>query len=510
MTTLKSYLLNSFQTHRDETAFIVKEEGTYTNITYSELEYQVTSLSSGLSDYYGKRIIVTGKNSYQWALSALSVLYSGAVLVPVDSALPENEMISIAKRSEAELIIYSDEIKEKALATPVSHKLSMSELDSISKKRAPIITKERDPNSLSVLMFTSGTTSTSKAVMLSDNNFLANIEAMTVTEKFYSTDVNLALLPYYHAFGLTSLLLFVGLGITSVYAKGLRIKKALSEYGVTVFVGVPLILDKIKDTARQAIEKSGKQRLFNTLVKISHGFLKLGIDLRGMLFSSVRKKIGPLRLVISGAAPLSEDTISFFDDIGILLIQGYGMTETAPVISAETETKRKRGSVGIPIPNVEVVIDSPDEEGTGEILVKGPNVMLGYMNESVQPFYNGYLKTGDLGYLDSDGFLFIRGRSKNVLVLKNGKNVYPEELEALVSAVHGVTESVAHLSPDSKYVHLTAVYDPEITTPDKAKAEIEAINSRLSEYKKMRKIALTTEPFPKTSTGKIKRNVFLK
>lgn len=501
--TLKTYLFNAFKTHKDKTAFIVKEDGTHLNITYAELEQRVTALASGLSDYCGKRVIVTGKNSYSWALSALSVLCSGAVLVPVDSALPEHEIINIAKRSEAELIIYSDEIKEKALAAPVPNKLSMSELDSISKS-VPL-TYERDPNSLSVLMFTSGTTSTSKAVMLSDSNFLANIEAMTVTEKFYSTDVNLALLPYYHAFGLTSLLLFVGLGITSVYAKGLRIKKALSEYGVTVFVGVPLILDKIKDTARQAIEKSGMQGLFNALVKISRGFLKLGIDLRGVLFSSVRKKIGSLRLVISGAAPLCEDTICFFDDIGIMIIQGYGMTETAPVISAETETKRKRGSVGIPLPNVEVIIDCPDNEGTGEILVKGPNVMLGYMGEDTQPFYNGHLKTGDLGYLDSDGFLFIRGRSKNVLVLKNGKNVYPEELEALVSAVPGVTESVAYLSPDSKYVYLTAVYDPEITTSDKAKSEIEAINAKLSEYKKMRKITLTTEPFPKTSTGKIKR-----
>lgn len=504
MATLKSYIIESCRKYKNNTAFIVKENGSTVNISYSLLEREVTSIASGLSRFSGEKIIVTGKNSYRWALSALAVLCSGAVLVPVDGALPESEIKRISERSNASLIIYSDEISDKAEASGVNTKLPMSRLtDFFSSAEGPL--PERDPDSLSILMFTSGTTSSSKAVMLSDNNILANIDSLMIAEKFYPTDINLAFLPYFHAFGLVSMFLFLGLGITSVYAKGLRIKQALSDYGVSVFVGVPLILDKIKDTACHAIEKSGKKRLFDTMVKISRAAKKIGIDLRGPLFSSVRKKIGALRMIISGAAPLSESTVEFFNDIGILIIQGYGMTETSPVISAETETRRKVGSVGIPMPNVEVIIDSPNSEGIGEILVKGPNVMLGYMDSEEQPFKDGYLKTGDLGFIDSDGFIFIRGRSKNVLVLKNGKNVYPEELESLTSSVSGVTEAVAFLSPDSRSVHLKAVYDPEITTEEEAKKGLEKINENLTEYKKLRKIIMTTEPFPKTSTGKIKR-----
>lgn len=505
MSTIKSYITALCKEYKNNIAFTVNEKGADIDISYPELYESVSALSNGLSDYSGKRIMVTGKNSYSWVLSALGVLCAGAVLVPVDQSLPDSEFARIAERSKAEMLIYSDEVKEKADAVSIASKIPMSSLSSLSKP-GKMPDCEPDPDTLSVLMFTSGTTSKSKAVMLSANNILSNIRQMQECENFYEQDVNLALLPYYHAFGLTAMLLFLGCGMRSVYAKGLRIKNALSDYGVTVFVGVPLILDRIKQNADSAIEKSGKKRLFSAMVMFSRALLKVGIDLRGPIFSSVRKKIGALRLVISGAAPLSESTIQFFDDIGILLIQGYGMTETAPVIAAEREDERRIGSVGKPMPGVDIKIDSPNEDGIGEILVKGPNVMLGYMDLKEQPFEDGYLKTGDLGYIDSDGFIFIRGRSKNVLVLKNGKNVYPEELESLMNSLPGITESVAYLSPDSKTVSAIAVYDPEATTEEEALRSVESLNSNLSEYKKLRRIKVTTEPFPKTSTGKIKRN----
>lgn len=509
MASIKSYFTALCEKYKDNIAFTVNEKGGDKNISFSELYDSVSALSSALSGYAGKRIIVTGKNSYYWALSALGVLCAGAHLVPVDQSLPDSEFCRIALRSEAEMIIYSDEMSEKVSALNIKAKLSMKSLSDFAKK-GDMPETEPDGDGLSVLMFTSGTTSASKAVMLSANNILSNIYAMQECENFYETDVNLALLPYYHTFGLTSMLLFLGCGMRSVYAKGLRIKKALSDYKVTVFVGVPLILDRIKESAESAIEKSGKKRLFSAMTGLSHALLKIGIDARSLIFSSIRKKIGALRLVISGAAPLSESTIRFFDDIGILLIQGYGMTETSPVISAERENERRIGSVGKPMPGVDVKIDSPNGEGVGEILVKGPNVMLGYMGEEDQPFCDGYLKTGDLGYIDPDGFIFIRGRSKNVLVLKNGKNVYPEELESLMNALPGITESVAYLSPDSKTVSAIAVYDPESTTEEDAARAIESLNLNLSEYKKLRHIKVTTEPFPKTSTGKIKRNEIVK
>lgn len=505
MSSIKSYFTALCDKYKNNVAFTINEKGADKNISFSELYKSVSALSSALSGYYGKRIIVTGKNSYYWALSALGVLCAGAVLVPVDQSLPDSEFTRIAARSEAEMLIYSDEMSEKASASGIKTLLPMSSIPSFAAS-GTMPERESDENELCVLMFTSGTTSASKAVMLSAGNILSNIRAMQECENFYESDVNLALLPYYHAFGLTSMLLFLGCGMRSVYAKGLRIKKALSDYGVTVFVGVPLILDRIKQSADSAIDKSGKRKLFSAMTAVSRRLLHLGLDVRKLLFASIRKKIGALRLVISGAAPLSESTIQFFDDIGILLIQGYGMTETSPVISAERENERRLGSVGKPMPGVDVKIDSPNSDGTGEILVKGPNVMLGYMGEKTQPFEDGYLKTGDLGYIDSDGFIFIRGRSKNVLVLKNGKNVYPEELEALINVLPGISESVAYLSPDSKTVSVTAVFNPEQVSEAEAARSIEALNQNLSEYKKLRHITVTTEPFPKTSTGKIRRN----
>lgn len=505
MSTIKNYLKACCEKFRDNIAFTVKEGSSKRDVSYAELYREVSSLASWLSAYSGERVIVSGKNSYSWALCALSVLCSEAVLVPVDAALPDSEFSRIAARSNAALIIYSEEISEKAEALNIPEKLAMGILSSVMREGTEGSGK-KDPNEMSVLMFTSGTTSTSKAVMLSDRNILADINAMHQSHKFYTTDVNLALLPYYHAFGMVSMLLFLSYGMRSVYAKGLRVKAALNEYNVTVFVGVPLILDKIKGTAQSAILKSGKKWLFDAMSSVSGFLLRLGIDIRKLLFSSVRKKIGSLRLVISGAAPLSEDTIKFFDTIGITLIQGYGMTEASPVITAERENDRRLGSVGKPLPGFSVKIDSPGEDGVGEILAKGDNIMLGYMGEENQPFIDGYLKTGDLGFIDDDGFLFIRGRSKNVIVLKNGKNVYPEELEALVGSIIGVNECIAYPSSDSKYVCIKAVYDPEVTDEEAVRSEIAKVNTSVSDYKKMRDITLTTEPFPKTSTGKIKRN----
>lgn len=512
MTTIKSMIDDTCSRYGGKTAFTIKEKnGEKTDISYNQLLSDITRLSKGLLglSLNKKAVIVTGKNSYYWALSALSVFYSGAILVPVDSNLPESEFTRIAQRSGASAIIYSDEVLSKADVTGVHIKISMQKLSDYMSDE-PTQFSERSGDDMGLLMFTSGTTSTSKAVMLSDKNILSNIEAMKKWEDFRESDVNLALLPYYHAFGLTALLLFLNCGIRSVYAEGLRIKKALTEYGVTLFVGVPLILDRMKKTALSVIEKNGKKKIFSFAVTLSRILLKLHIDLRGILFSEVRKNIGALRLVISGAAPLSESTIKFFDDIGILLVQGYGLTEASPVISAENEDNRRIGSVGKALPGIDVIIDSSNEEGIGEILAKGKNIMLGYFDEENQPFKDGYLKTGDLGYIDKDGFIFIRGRSKNVLVLKNGKNVYPEEIESLIAEINGVTESIVYLSDDSKNIHATIVYDPEITTPCDVQSEIEKINLNLSEYKQIKKAEITSDPLSKTSTGKIKRNLINK
>ncbi len=509
MTTIKTLLDSSCEKFKDNIAFIVKENKKFTNITYGELLEDVKKLAygyikAGLSDSF---IAVSGKNSYKWVVSALAVFYSGNILVPVDGALPEGDFTRIIERSSSSALIYSNEIEDKAIIQNVPLKVNMNDLDKLmTKEEFPFF--ERKSEELGILMFTSGTTSDSKAVMLSQKNVVSNVEAMRIWEKFYETDVNLALLPLFHAFGLTAMVLFLSHGMCSVFCEGLRLKKALTDYNITVFVGVPLILDKMKQSVEKALKEKHILSLFNALRGFSNFTRKIGIDLRAPLFKVVRKNLSALRLIISGAAALSPDTYKFFNDIGITLIQGYGLTEAAPVISAENPENMRLGSIGKALPGVDVKIDNPDSDGIGEIIASGPNIMLGYQGSESSPITDGYFHTGDVGYIDKDGFIFISGRKKNVLVLPNGKNVFPEETELLLSSVPGVKESVVYLSKDEKPVICAKiVYDEELTNPEILKGKVDEINSILATYKVIKKAEFTTEEFKKTTTGKIKRNM---
>ncbi len=494
----------------DRTAFIVKENKNQIKISYKKLYSDVVKLANGfseknLSDCF---IAVSGKNSYNWVISALAVFYSGNILVPIDGGLSETEFTRVCERSKASLLIYSKEITEKAIIQTTSNKICMDDLNSLMSENINEM-PERNPDEIGVLMFTSGTTSDSKAVMLSQNNIISNIKSLMEWENLYETDVNLALLPFFHAFGLTATLLFMNCGMCSVFCEGLRVKKALTDYDITVFVGVPLILDKMRDTVEGVLRKKKILGLFNAMRAFSRFCLKFKIDLRGPLFKVVRSNLSKLRLIISGAAALSPETSDFFNDIGILLIQGYGLTETAPVLSAENEDNMRLGSIGKALPGIEIKIDSPDENGVGEIIAKGPNVMLGYMGEDASPIKDGYFHTGDIGYIDKDGFIFINGRKKNVIVLPNGKNVFPEEIELLIGKIEGVKESVVYLNEEGSRPVLSAkvVYDVDLANPDTLKEEAKKVNALLPAFKEIKKFEFTTEEFKKTSTGKIKRNM---
>lgn len=509
MYTIRHMIDDFCRKFKNNTAFIVKRNKEKINISYDKLLSDVKKLANGinsknLTDCY---IAVSGKNSYSWIISALAVFYSGNILVPIDGGLSEEEFTRVVGRSNASLLIYSKEISDKALAQATLLKVSMEELESLMSEEDKIM-PERNPDEIGVLMFTSGTTSDSKAVMLSQNNIMSNVDSLIKWERFSEKDVNLALLPFFHAFGLTATLLFLNLGMCSVFCEGLRVKKALTDYDITVFVGVPLILDKMKDTVETVLRKKKILGIFNAMRTFSRFCLKIGLDLRGPLFKVVRANLSKLRLIISGAAALSPETSNFFNDIGILLIQGYGLTETAPVLSAENEDNMRLGSIGKALPGIEIKIDSPDSEGLGEIIAKGPNVMLGYMGEETSPIKDGYFHTGDIGYIDEDGFIFINGRKKNVIVLPNGKNVFPEETELLLNGIEGVKESVVYLNEEGTRPFISAkiVYDPDITNPDTLSVETKKINAQLPPFKEIKKIEFTTEEFKKTSTGKIKRN----
>lgn len=384
---------------------------------------------------------------------------------------------------------------------------------------------------MSILLFTSGTTSKAKAVMLNQYGITTNIYDMQQVESFFDTDVNIAFLPYHHIFGSTGMLVMLASGVKTVFPDGLKyIKQNLKEYQVSIFVGVPILIDKMYSTILKEVEKQGKTKLINTMIKVSNILLKLHIDIRRKVFSQLINALGgKMRFIISGGAPLDNRVAKWFNNIGIKLVQGYGLTETSPVISAENDNSIKYGSVGIPMQSLNVKINNPDANGIGEIIVKGPSVMLGYYKNEEQTnavLKNEYFYTGDLGYIDNDGFLFITGRKKDLIVLKNGKKVFPEELEILLSRLEEVEEVFVYglpnkNDPNDVKVAVKIVYNENFV---KSKYDninendlkeiiwnkVKEINKTLPIYKYIKHMDLTTEPLIKTTTNKVKRNEELK
>ena len=388
-----------------------------------------------------------------------------------------------------------------------------------------------DSYKMSILLFTSGTTSKSKAVMLNQNGIATNIYDMQLVEDFRSTDVNIAFLPFHHIFGSTGMLVMLASGLKTVFPDGLKyIKQNLIEYKVSLFVGVPILIDKMYSTIIKEIDKQGKTKLINTAIKISNFLLKFHIDIRRLLFKQLIDQLGgAVRFIISGGAPLDTKVEKWFNQIGINIVQGYGLTETYPVIAAEDFSHIRYGSVGMPMQSLEVKIDNPDSNQIGEITVKGPNVMLGYYNnqeKTNEVLQDGWFHTGDLGYLDKDGFLFITGRKKDLIVLKNGKKVFPEELELLINRLDEVEECFVYGLPNKNDVNDVKVAVEIVYNDSFIKAnyeniseadlkaliwdKIKEINKTLPLYKYIKDMIITKEPLIRTTTNKTKRNEELK
>ena len=385
-----------------------------------------------------------------------------------------------------------------------------------------------DNDKTSIILFTSGTTSIAKAVELSHRNIASNINGLNVHEELYPTDVNMAFLPFHHTFGSSGLLWILSNGVTTTFCDGIRyIGKNLIEYKVSVFFCVPAIIENMHKKIMHEIEKQKKMGKVKLAKKISRFLLKFKIDIRRKLFKDIINSLGGgIRFVINGAAALNKQVEVDFNDFGILAVQGYGLTESSPVLTGENEYLLRPGSIGKPLYNIELKIDNPDEFGVGEIIAKGPNIMKGYYkNEEAtsEVLKDGWLHTGDLGYMDKDGFFYISGRKKNVVVLKNGKNVYPEELEILVSNLPYVKENIVFGTPKDDDLLLTAkiVYDKEYFKNnlkmtdvneiyEKIWNDIKGINNNLSIYKHIKKIIITEEEMIKTTTGKVKREEEIK
>ena len=554
---IRDIIYNSVKEYGDNTAFIIKkkidEKVSYENISYKKLLEEVNALGTKLFDlgYKNKRIAVVGRNRYEWSLSHITNLLGGIVSIPLDKEMPLEELESCLQRSKADMVVfdekYVDNIEEikKRNNTTVKDYICMSKLENyldiytlkeqgkelLNSGNKDYINTEIDSYKMNILLFTSGTTSKSKAVALSQNNIATNVYAMLLVEDLRPTDVNLAFLPFHHIFGSTAMMVMLASGITTAFPDGLRyVAQNLKEYKVSVFVGVPLLVEAIYKKVEQGIEKKGKTKLVNVAKKVSNFLLKLKIDIRRKVFKDVINELGGhMRFVISGGAPLDKKVAQGFNELGITLVQGYGLTETAPVLAAEDQKNIKYGSIGFPLENVEVEFENKDENGIGELKVKGPNVMLGYYENpeaTKEVLKNGWFYTGDLGYMDKKGYIFITGRKKDMIVLKNGKKVFPEEIEVLINRLDEVEECMVFGMPDEKdkndvKLSVKVVYNKEFVEEKYSKIskeelekiiweKIKEINKTFPPYKYIKNMILTDKELIKTTTKKIKRNEEMK
>lgn len=551
---IKEIIYNSAEEYKDKIAFVIKhqenKEKRYENISYEKLLEDINNLGSSLYNLglKGKRVAIIGKNRYEWVVSHLANLLGGIVSVPLDKDLQYDELESSLIRSKADCIIFDEkltdminQIKEKQ-NTNLTEYICMSKCDDFKSVRELIengkeLSKEEYINfevksdEMNILLFTSGTTSKSKAVMLSQRNVASNIYALKSVEDIRETDTNIAFLPFHHIFGSTCLIMMLACGVKTVFPDGLRyIKQNLNEYKVSVFVGVPVLVEAIYKTIMKEVDKQGKTKVIKIARKVSNFLLKLHIDIRRKLFKQILDALGgELRFVITGGAPADPEILNGFNDIGVKTLQGYGLSETSPVIAAENVKIMKNGSVGVPMINDTIEIVNKDEHGIGEIRVKGPNVMLGYYEmeeETKNVLKDGWFYTGDLGYFDKKGYLFITGRNKNLIVLKNGKKVFPEELETLVNRLELVEESMVFGLPDENdkndvKLSVKIVYNKDVVKEKydgKSEEElyqiiweqIKNLNTSFPRYKHIQHMILTGEELIKTTTKKVKRQEEMK
>ena len=554
---IKEIVYNSAKKFAENVAFVIKhknekKEVSYESITYKKLLQDVNEFGTKLYDMglKNKRVAIVGRNRYEWVVAHLSNLLGGIVSIPLDKELQVDELESCLERSKADVIVFDEKyidniekIKQNG-KTNLQEYVCMTEQEgyknfwTLKKEGAEILKNgnneyvncEIDNDKMAILLFTSGTTSKSKAVMLSNTNIASNVYAMLLVEDMRPTDNNLAFLPFHHIFGSTCMIVMIAIGAKTAFPDGLRyVAQNLKEYQISLFVGVPLLVEAIYKNIEKEIEKKGKTKLINNAKKLSNCLLKLHIDVRRKLFKDVIDALGGrMRFIISGGAPLDKKVAQGFNELGIEVVQGYGLTETSPVISAENAKKKRYGSIGFPMENVEVEIINKDENGIGEIRVKGPNVMLGYYeNEEATKSAlesDGWFHTGDLARIDKDGFIYISGRKKSVIVLNNGKNVFPEEIETLLNKVEGIKETFVFEKKEDDgdvKVCVEIVYDKElikelynIEGEENIKEflwdKVKEVNRLMPKYKYVREMVITEEPLIKTTTLKIKRHEELK
>ncbi|MBR2588395.1 MAG: acyl--CoA ligase [Bacilli bacterium] len=518
-------------------------------ISHKEFRNKVNCLGTALinAGLKGKRIAVIGQNSLNWEMAYLAIVCGTGVVVPLDKSLPQNELESLIKRSEVNAIFFDE--KHENMVKEISQKddnnleilISMGNSDDndivlqkdllqkgeelMANGNREFVDSKIDENAMSILLFTSGTTSRSKAVMLSHKNICSNLTSIIATLDLDENDTFLSILPLHHVFECTVGFLYpLAIGSKIIFGRGLKyITEDLKENKISVLMCVPAIYENIYKNIRRKFEKDGHLEL---LEKLEAKAENCSMEQRKEIFKQIHESLdNNTKILISGAAALDPEVERGFRLWGFNLVQGYGLTEASPVISVETEANYRLSSIGRPLVGIEAKVVNPNADGIGELAIKGDNIMLGYLDDKEatdKVIQDGWLLTGDLASIDEDGFIFICGRKKSVIVLKNGKNIFPEEMEKLVNKIDGVKESFifgksTNRTKDDIKLNVEIVFDKsevqdiyKVTTAEEIyKAfheKIKQINSIMPSYKAIKGIVFSEEPLIKTSTNKIKRD----
>ena len=535
----------------------------FKEIKYKEFRSDVLALGTALNDYLkvkDTRIIIIGENTYHWYVSYMAMLCGVGIAVPVDKELPENEIINVINRSKATAVIYSTKKKEvidkirESKATKTKYFIQMNSNDELKGntvglnyliKQGNILLNngnnnfskiEIDPDEFKVLIFTSGTTSNSKGVMICNRNLAQNINAITAYVKIYQSDRLMSMLPLHHTYESTIGFLYpFAMGASISVCQGLRyIVADLQETKPTAILTVPLLVENLYKKINANIKKSKKEGMVTSMIHITNALKGVGLDIKRKVFAEIYENLGGnLRIIVSAAAPIDKKIGKWVEDIGITFLQGYGLTETAPIAALTPEYKTKVGSAGKPVVCADIKIDSPNEKGEGEILIKSETLMLGYYEDEKATREviddEGYFHSGDIGYMDDEGFLYITGRCKNVIVTQNGKNIYPEEIELMLGDIPEIKESMVYGKQDAekkndKELIITAKVIPNYDEIEKNHGKdltdeqiydiiwekIKEVNRKLTSYKAIKRLEIKKDEFEKTTTMKIKRYVEIK
>jgi len=529
--------------YKDEVGFIFKVKGDIVSIKYEQFLREVKYLGEYLLnlELSNGRVAFISPNRYEWELTYMAVACSNLICVPLDKSLPENEFKNLIIRSNSEVLVYDKKYKDIVERFKTESDIHIKEyicmdedLIGVLEKGKELFNRKKNKfnkikienDKMKFMLFTSGTTSSSKCVMLSHKNLCNQLYGISHLYDITKDDTYLSFLPLHHTFECTTGFLYgISVGAKRAYCEGLRhFVDNIKDFNVTCFVSVPALMEGVYKNIMKNIEKNKKMMQLKLALKASETLRKIGIDVRAKLFKDVHEKIGEkLRFVVCGGAALNPEVSKALNDLGITIYQGYGLTETAPVICAESIKYSKLGSVGKAMEGIKVKIENPDADGIGEIITKSDSVMLGYYEDEEQTkrtIRGDWLYTGDLGKIDKDGYLFITGRKKDVIVLKNGKNVFPEELEVLLNELPCITESIVygHTVEDGDVnLYCKIVYNKKEAIEkfgDKGLEELKElywnliktqINKKMPTYKYIKNVIITDEPLIKTTTNKVKR-----